>query len=798
MATRSQKKKEKHKRKRREKRKRSKNRSQPISQRQPKVSGTVDRHRERLARQTPKAWDGEAVEDVAVFDDAARERVAAEFADQVDAVRESLQLALDSRGDAALERTAAISRSSPYSEWRLFIRGLVPWMAGDADAADVAWQRLDPQRRPGRIATVMRLSLHADPGGVAIKKSNGDADAAGLDAYPAAHPSGAAGNVNGESRPDDSLLYHARMLRRVRFDRAAVRIAKTGVRVSEESKNLHLGPRKIRWLKEFAAEYRQSESGLVAALEQVALGRAFAQNYSDMFEKSIKAFAGPRHDRRNLLLTFFYYSRFDNDTAAERRAERALEKYLTEDLPQNEELSEPLRCAIASQIHLYEAKSLIQPEREGFLGFMMGGPEDTKAIAHHLKESVRAYPANRDAHKAHVQWIESKLDDDRLTKPKRQPLIRQLAQVMKAWSKGLPDDVEPRLWLVDHLLETEQMKDAKPHVDWLTASRHDDPRVRATKWKWQLLEAMRLCRRKAWLSKVPARLDEAESIWPAWLSPQWLPYLRAAVMLRGGRRDEYEQQREQICGESHIARDSLGDACMMLGAAQRLRVPATDLKPLRAPVDAAVKGLSKVPAEELLSAVRFFWDLRRTRLEYPALRMHGGKIGREIYDRFSSRPGLVLDHLDEEDVQAAVLWASEYRFWGDGYQLSLPRWYSKPAVARHPMFTAAKLNGFLKLRFHWGSDDYEDLGPMLRDAAQSERDPYYRHWFVSLADALDDVLAARSSGPFGRAFGAFSEMFGDAVDEMFGEDDDDDFLDFDPDCNCPRCRAARRAYEASR
>ena len=69
--------------------------------------------------------------------------------------------------------------------------------------------------------------------------------------------------------------------------------------------------------------------------------------------------------------------------------------------------------------------------------------------------------------------------------------------------------MEPRLWLVDYLLENERLEEARPHVDFLAASRQDDPRVRATPWKWQLLEAMRLCRRKAWLADVPARLDRS-------------------------------------------------------------------------------------------------------------------------------------------------------------------------------------------------------------------------------------------------------------------------------------------------
>ncbi|MGH7201625.1 MAG: hypothetical protein ACREJB_13530 [Planctomycetaceae bacterium] len=433
----------------------------------------------------------------------------------------------------------------------------------------------------------------------------------------------------------------------------------------------------------------------------------------------------------------------------------------------------------------------------GMMALVFGGPENPKAIRRHLNASVKAYPANRPAYQAHVEWLESKLDDDRLTKPKRKPFEDELAQVMRDWSRGLPEDARPRLWLVDYLLENERTEEAKPHVDWLAAARQNDPRVRATPWKWQLLEAMRLCRRKAWLAEVPARLDEAERLWPAWLSRQWLPYLKAAGTLRSGQAEAFEQQRRQISGESGLARDSLADACMMLGATQLMRVPAADLKPLRAPVDKAVKNLGKLPLDELLSAGGYFWDLHRTQLFYPAYRMHGKKFGKELLARLSKTPRLVQDRVNDERIHAAVLWCSEHRFWGDGYELRLPRWYSKPAIGRHPMFAAARLNAFLKLRYHWREEGYQELGPLLREAAPSQRDAYYRHWFISLANELDDVLARDSARSFGFGFNPFGATFGADDDDGFEKDDFDD-LGFDPNCDCPACQAAKRASEAAK
>ncbi len=479
--------------------------------------------------------------------------------------------------------------------------------------------------------------------------------------------------------------------------------------------------------------------------------------------------------------------------------ERALNQYLKSDLPKNEALSESLRNAIASQIHFLEATALMSPDvGGGMMGFFLRRPEDTNGIRKHFRAALKSGPKNLAAYKGYRDWLESRLDDDRLTQAKRKPLEEELAEVMRSWSRGLPDNIEPRLWLVDYLLESEQLEEARPHVDYLASSRVDDPRARATPWKWQILEAMRLCRRKAWLVQAPARLDEAEAIWPAWLSKQWLPYLRAAWTLRSGQVDAFESQRQQICEASGLVRDSLPDACMMLGAAQQMRVTAEDLKGLRASVDQAMKKLKTVSLEELIAVGGFFWDLHRAQLLYPAYRMHGSSIGKELVNRLLKATKVVLDGINDEAIHKVVLWGSEYRFWPSNDTTRLMPFFANPAIQRHPIFAAARLNAFLKEAYRFASEKYEDLGPLLRQAAESERDPYYRHWFVSLANELDDVKAQAASLFTGFPFG---NMFGNhAVDDDWsGEDDDDEEdLGFDPDCNCPGCKAARRAYEKTR
>ncbi len=731
---------------------------------------------QRLARLKPLAWEGERPEDVALFDDAVLETLTPQLQSQAQAVRLALRHAGEARGEEALECVAEISRSSVFSDWRLLIRGLVAWVAEDWDAASEAWKRLDPERRPGRIASALQTATRDDLPELSASRVAAQATS----------------DQAGEEHPlDDALVYHAKLVHRLRFDRAAIRIARAELHRPEEKPDLKLGMKRLEWLRDFAAEYRTSEPQLVAQLERLALHRAFAQPYFDVFDVVTRAFSGPPHDRKNRLLRYFYYGNADDREFVE-RADRSLEQYLKE-LPQNQEISEPLRGALVSQIHLNEAVSKMA-SGEGFQAALLRRQVDAQVVRRHLQESVRAYPAHRQAYQKHFEWLEEKLSDDSLTKVKRAPLLAEQRHVMEAWSQALPDDVEPRLWLVDYLLENERTEEAKSHVDWLAGSRQEDPRVRAVPWKWNLLEAMRLSRRKAWLAEVPGHLDEAERQWPSWLSRQWLPYLRAAFVLRSSGRAAFEQHAPQASQEAGVEPGSLADACLMLGAAQRMRVAAADLKPLRATVDQAVKQLKKIPDDQLLAAASFFWDLQRTQLVYPAYRMHGGKFAKELWGRISRKPALVQRRRNDPQVQSAVLWCAEHSVFGDSYELTVPKWMWTRRGQSSPFFAAAVAKAALRLRYYWKIDEYRELVPQLREAAQIEPDPYYRHWFNSLADDLEEAAANRSRGRLD-PFSFFGNIFGSIESD---EDDRDDELDYDPDCNCPACRAAKRAHEAKR
>jgi hypothetical protein len=754
------------------------------------------RHRRQLESLVPRAWDGENPLDVAIFDEAVLAGLAGAHQNEVALVKKSLDLIGRGKLDEANEAVAEISRKSDLSDWRMLVRGITCWLANDFAAAEKSWSRLATDRRPARIAAALQLArrddladlaAHSKSSSIQKKKASGKEQTSDVDEN---------SNAPGAAQPWDlELLKAARVVRRTRIDRAAIKIAAVGVKqqiaLEDEIPDLTITSEKIQWLREFGRDFRGAEPNLVRALEVAALDRASFQPYTDVFNEAVKAFRGPGHDPRNLFRSFCYWM---EDEDSESKAHDFLRKYVETDLPFNEQLSKPLRDAMTSTIWMNEAASemaRLAKSRSPF-GFAFysdnDGRETKKTIRENFKKSINAYPGNEPAHKLYVGWLEQEVDDGALTKKQRDQAVKQLTDAMQKWASAIPTAPQPRTYLAETFLEAEQFEDAAPHVQWIADSRPDDPRLKALPWKLKLFEAMNLCRRKSNLSQVPDVLAEVESLWPSWLSTRWLPYFNAAWLLRSGDQTGFEKQRETIYASGLVARSSLADACMMLGSAQRMKVTAADLKPLRQPVETAVKNLKQLGTEELLDAGSFFWEMYQAKVIYPAFRMHGSKFGRELLKRFKNNAGLLAKHIDEPAFQHSVFWFSEHRFWGDGYESKMPPNFRKLVTSNHFM-GAAHLNAMNKVRYGVREAQLLETVENVKQAIRSETNPFYRFWFAELAEAAEEKVRQ-----FEREFGGgdLGGMFG----AMFGRVDEDD-EDDEGECDCPECQA-RRERESAR
>jgi hypothetical protein len=746
---------------------RKQNRSKPPKRRKPAPPAAHDPDRlvRRAGRVKPLQREGEPPFDVAVFDGGVLAKLDPEAAAEVALVREALQLVADAYGNEANQRLATIPRRSPLSEWRLFIRGLVDWYDDRLEEAKECWKRLDESRRPSRIALAL----------IASERSDLESGAEDL---------------------DGPLLSAARLVRQIRVDRPAWVEAK-GVlsqreRVVGEGDNaILIGLERMNWVVEFCKEHRQLEPQLVEVVQRTALERASKQPFLDVFQVGAAKLPGPIHDPKHLLFQSLYHQHFEGGEA---RAQSFLEQYLTKCLPNNKNLSESLKGAIEAEAYLEQAIDEIDSDAGNPFARFFRKSTDSKQVIKLFGQAIAAYPGHDEAHRAYTDWLLQQANSDRAPKAKREPFEKLLLPAMEAWTSGVPEAIEPRLWLVDEYLENEQLESAQPHVQWLAGSRHADPRVRAIPWKWELLEAMRLCRRKTWMEAAGEKLDAAEKLWPAWLKKSFLPYLRAALLRRQGKAIEFEEARAEI-RKSREAQGCTGsdldDAVMMLAAAQLMRITAADLKPFRDPVDEAVEDLSKLSDDALVRLASFYWDLHRANLTYSAFRTHASKFAGELHDRLKRlRRGDFKATLNTSAFRDAALWISSRRLFGASQSFGIP-----PTM--RPLLDSLAVDAMAVDSLFFGPKHLlfyaSELAPeiqRLREAAATETDAYYRYWYGSLADRADAAIASNPLNSYG--FDPFS-MFN------LDEDDDDDWEDDEDDlslCDCEECRRNRAAAEA--
>ena len=79
-------------------------------------------------------------------------------------VRAALERLTAGDEEAALAELRDVARSSPFADWRLFVRGLAASYRGDDAGRRAAWDRLDPDRAPARIARAVGALGGTTPG----------------------------------------------------------------------------------------------------------------------------------------------------------------------------------------------------------------------------------------------------------------------------------------------------------------------------------------------------------------------------------------------------------------------------------------------------------------------------------------------------------------------------------------------------------------------------------------------------------------------------------------------------------
>lgn len=755
-------------RKREEKRRRNR-----LQQRKNMERANDNRLEVRFAKQVATAWQGETPEDVSLFDDVVLARLPVELATECKWVREALKEACQNRSGPALEQLADIPRRSPFAEWRIFLRGLETWKQESLTEAKDIWARLDRSRRAWRIAAAL-IAAHRD--------DLSEIRQLGLAKYCADSTSGDPWLVDS----DDQLLKHAKLVRQTQIERIALGEAHEVTKLDDsEVPDATVNYEHIRWLKSFTERYQKVDPGLVQALHQTAVARAFCGPYTDIFQQCTQYFRGMAHDRNHLLMCAYYLGSENPKKVIE-----SFQRYLKNDLYRNHSLPPALRSAMISQVfcHMAAVEAYSGREPRSSFSFFSRVP-DHEAMIEYFEQALEAYPANRTAHEGYEAIYRDLLSNDQLLKADRDELQAELAALQERRLQHLPDDIETRLELVDYLLESERSEQAQVHVQWLVGTPRENPLADAMTWKWSLLEAMRMCRRKAWIGFAREHLDAAEQEWPLWLSQDWLPYLRAAVRLRGGDRLAFDE----MPTEARVS-GKLADVCMRLGAAQKMSVDAAGLKTLRTEVEQLQSNIKDIPVSDLLSAASFYWDLHRTGLKYPAYRMHGTKFLMQLCDCFNASPQLVTGQTEDRSVQAALLIMANEGLFNQGYEARFPLWLLEESVLEWPIANAAIVTAAGRAKFQSVATKYQTRGTVLSQAAASSADPFYRHLFLSLANQLESKIEqyqVESRNPLAGMFKQLRSLIEEfQVDDEF-DDESDDIDHRDDECDCPACRMKR-------
>ncbi|MCA9184567.1 MAG: hypothetical protein R3E01_20750 [Pirellulaceae bacterium] len=681
----------------------------------------------------------EPLEDVAVFSSAARQQLSQDFQAEALAVSEALDYLGTHDFDAASARLSGIARTSPFAPWRLFVRGLVAFYNSDDEMAKSNWSRLEPARRPGRIANTLWSATHSDS----------------LYANQPRPPAVIREKLS-EFLSPDGVLKAARAIGGIRH-----RSAETVFSSSQ-----------FAMLKEFRLRFGKYWTGFVEQFSSACMRLSFFQNNIDLMSSMRLKIPGPPHDPMWTMAAALYYAKFqdaDGDI-------KALNQSYREQITRLATLSDDVRQAVLSLLWMRRFEYIEQtsvPARFMPAFFFDGSPSrDRRLLVQICEEAIKFYPRNKHAHQSLIAVLEENNDRSSSHRSKTEKdQEKKLRNAQLAFVMQFPEEVATTVELIDYLLDEGRIDDASKLVQRLQGNRFDDPISRILPWRFKMREAMRLSRRKAAIPQARVALEAAEQLWPSWLSKDWFPFLKAALELRAGESTEFEKHYQTAIAD--VPTDSPVADLMMLAAMRHMNVPSKDHKSFRDKVDAYAKEAGQLPAPALIAVGAFLWDLTRVRLRHVGYRGHAKKFGDAFVKQLSKDTDVACRLCETEHLfTSAYCWTANHGFWCPTY-LDPPAW-TRQLQSRHPTIAWATLRYCLDYRKKRYLDYCTPLIEFIQQAAKTEADPYYRDCYSTTANEAIHVLEQPAP-----SFSSFLDMFANIVGNAINDDDGYDFDDDD-------------------
>ncbi|MCC6507690.1 MAG: hypothetical protein IT423_01180 [Pirellulaceae bacterium] len=734
----------------------------------------------------PAPSPDEPAVDVAIFNPSVAATLSSTGQSECGLIQQALALLERGEFGSALNGISVIPRSSPYAEWRLFIRGLAAFYQRDQATAQANWSRLDIGRRPARIAKALWLAESTSAG-----VSNASQTASTIASPTSSSPESSATIAPSTIAASTDTLLPGLKVKDLIVQRARQMNQRPAVLTSVEKilKCRHRDP-EVRFsvlqasmLRSLLDDYRKFDGHFISQFAQACARLAADEAEQETFRALRTLQRGPAFDPSWTLHELYRQLLSDEND----ETEASLRKYINEELPKITSIIKPVQKALTSNLLCILGRTLMPAEGGWFANYFRKAGDLTAAVKL-FQEAIKAYPKNRRAHELLLSTYERALADHTLSKAAKDRLIKASWAAKRNFVDNLPDDAEITLELIDYYFHDNKLDDVKKLVATLVDQRLDSPLAKALPWKVKLREVLHQSRLKSALASLDQPLNEAIKAWPIWLPKTWVRFLQAALKLRQGDRAGFEQIDAAARLDAQVS-DTVGDF-MTFAALQVMNLPAAELKVFRTKVDGHLAKVSAITTVDLMGIASFMWDLKRVGLEHKAYRLQANKLGKELCERLRNEPNAEMQPL----AARAFDWVASHGFWTNAYQP--PSWCRRMADTC-PQASAAYLNCLLKNNAFY-LRDLESLILAVRQQADRELDAYYRFRYDQIATTakkLHDEMLARSSQRKSTGWSAAADM--DDDDEDFDDedfDDDDDFLD--AQCDCVNCRAKRAAAEA--
>ncbi len=415
-------------------------------------------------------------------------------------VRDALETLEAGDEAAALERLRDIARTSPFADWRYFVRGLAAYWRGETEQVAANWDRLDAGRAAARMARALR---GARPG-----EADGPTP-------PAGGPSLAALETTVFGEPILARLEQLRDL--VAQDRwpqatrllAALRITlrRYDPRLAERLTRL-LIPRLVHTVTEHSYhEARELVGSFTRAAEPLPLDPRWNRLWALIWE-------GPQGSSQE---AEEYWRDYLADLAA-----------LPNLAPEEKQRTQAMVCKHLGMQYADEAHA----DPDGFpFGPAPSAGEIKKAkknAVHYFEESLRHDPRYLPAHKALLKVYQ---DWD-------QPAAAEAAA--QRLLKAFPDDFETLLFLVHHYFHREEPERALPHVLRARALKPLDESIKQEEWSVRVAHARHLALEKRW-DEARAEFAQVEALGLPESSQFNFLARKAVLELKAGQNDRAEE-----------------------------------------------------------------------------------------------------------------------------------------------------------------------------------------------------------------------------------------------------------------